>query len=102
MMDTILNLGLNDETVITLSNLTDNERFAYDSYRRFIQMFGDVVMEIPKSEFDAIFDGQKEKSRSGIRRRFDSRRPEGCHRRIQGSCQRSSWAENSRRNRANS
>ena len=46
MMDTILNLGLNDETVITLSNLTDNERFAYDSYRRFIQMFGDVVMEI--------------------------------------------------------
>ena len=62
MMDTILNLGLNDETVITLSNLTDNERFAYDSYRRFIQMFGDVVMEIPKSEFDAIFDGQKEKA----------------------------------------
>ena len=62
MMDTILNLGLNDETVISLSNLTDNERFAYDSYRRFIQMFGDVVMEIPKSEFDAIFDGQKEKA----------------------------------------
>ena len=65
MMDTILNLGLNDETVITLSNLTDNERFAYDSYRRFIQMFGDVVMEIPKSEFDAIFDGQKEKAGAG-------------------------------------
>lgn len=61
MMDTILNLGLNDETVVSLSNLTENERFAYDSYRRFIQMFGDVVMEIPKSEFDAIFDGQKEK-----------------------------------------
>ena len=62
MMDTILNLGLNDETVVSLSNLTENERFAYDSYRRFIQMFGDVVMEIPKSEFDAIFDGQKEKT----------------------------------------
>ena len=61
MMDTILNLGLNDDTVVSLSNLTENERFAYDSYRRFIQMFGDVVMEIPKSEFDAIFDGQKEK-----------------------------------------
>lgn len=62
MMDTILNLGLNDETVVSLSNLTENERFAYDSYRRFIQMFGDVVLEIPKSEFDAIFDGQKEKT----------------------------------------
>lgn len=61
MMDTILNLGLNDKTVVSLSNLTENERFAYDSYRRFIQMFGDVVLEIPKSEFDAIFDGQKEK-----------------------------------------
>ena len=61
MMDTILNLGLNDETVVSLSNLTEKERFAYDSYRRFLQMFGDVVMEIPKSEFDAIFDGQKEK-----------------------------------------
>ena len=62
MMDTILNLGLNDETVESLSELTENPRFAYDSYRRFIQMFGDVVMEISKSKFDKIFDGQKEKS----------------------------------------
>ena len=62
MMDTILNLGLNDETVQALAKLTENERFAYDSYRRFIQMFGDVVMEIPKAKFDKIFDGQKEKS----------------------------------------
>lgn len=61
MMDTILNLGLNDETTVGLANLTENERFAYDSYRRFIQMFGDVVMEIPKAEFDLIFDGRKEK-----------------------------------------
>ena len=61
MMDTILNLGLNDETVESLAKLTENDRFAYDSYRRFIQMFGDVVLEIPKSEFDFIFDGQKEK-----------------------------------------
>ena len=61
MMDTILNLGLNDETVESLAKLTENDRFAYDSYRRFIQMFGDVVLEIPKSEFDVIFDGQKEK-----------------------------------------
>ena len=62
MMDTILNLGLNDDTVESLAKLTDNDRFAYDSYRRFIQMFGDVVLEIPKSEFDVIFDGQKEKA----------------------------------------
>ena len=44
MMDTILNLGLNDETVVALARLTENERFAYDSYRMFIQMFSDVVM----------------------------------------------------------
>lgn len=61
MMDTILNLGLNDETVEGLSKLTENQRFAYDSYRRFIQMFGDVVLEIDKVKFDEIFDGQKEK-----------------------------------------
>lgn len=59
MMDTILNLGLNDETVEGLALLTENPRFAYDSYRRFIQMFGDVVMEISKSKFDQIFDGRK-------------------------------------------
>jgi pyruvate,orthophosphate dikinase len=61
MMDTILNLGLNDETVVALAKLTDNERFAYDSYRRFIQMFGDVVLEVPMKEFNVIFDGQKAK-----------------------------------------
>jgi len=61
MMDTILNLGLNDETVEGLSALTENPRFAYDSYRRFMQMFGDVVMGISKSKYDVIFDGQKEK-----------------------------------------
>ncbi len=59
MMDTILNLGLNDATVVGLAKLTNNERFAYDSYRRFIQMFGDVVLEIPKTKFDAIFDAKK-------------------------------------------
>ncbi len=62
MMDTILNLGLNDETVVALARLTNNERFAFDSYRRFIQMFSDVVMEVPKAKFDAIFDGEKEKN----------------------------------------
>jgi pyruvate,orthophosphate dikinase len=61
MMDTILNLGLNDIAVEGLARLTDNPRFAYDSYRRFIQMFADVVMEIDKSNFEELFDAQKEK-----------------------------------------
>ncbi|MDC7243476.1 MAG: pyruvate, phosphate dikinase, partial [Sphaerochaetaceae bacterium] len=59
MMDTILNLGLNDVAVEGLSKNTGNPRFAYDSYRRFITMFSDVVMEIPKSNFDEIFDAKK-------------------------------------------
>ncbi|MDO5719041.1 MAG: pyruvate, phosphate dikinase [Tissierellia bacterium] len=61
MMDTILNLGLNDKSVIGLANSTNNERFAYDSYRRFIQMFSDVAMEVPKSFFDSVLDEVKEK-----------------------------------------
>ncbi|MDY6787999.1 MAG: pyruvate, phosphate dikinase [candidate division WOR-3 bacterium] len=54
MMDTILNLGLNDETVKGLSDLTDNERFAYDSYRRFVQMYGNVVLKIEGDKFESI------------------------------------------------
>ncbi|MCI8622665.1 MAG: pyruvate, phosphate dikinase [Provencibacterium sp.] len=61
MMDTILNLGLNDQVVVGLAKLTNNERFAYDSYRRFIQMFSDVVMELPKHNFEIIIDEMKEK-----------------------------------------
>ena len=49
MMDTILNLGLNDEVVEGFAKMTDNPRFAYDSYRRFIQMYSDVVMEVAKA-----------------------------------------------------
>lgn len=60
MMDTILNLGLNDTVVEGLAALTNNPRFAYDSYRRFIQMFSDVVMEIPKSDFERVIDAKKE------------------------------------------
>ena len=60
MMDTILNLGLNDVAVKGLANLTENERFAYDAYRRFIQMFSDVVMEIPKPLFEKVLDEFKE------------------------------------------
>ena len=60
MMDTILNLGLNDKSVIGLAKSTNNERFAYDSYRRFIQMFSDVAREIPKVLFENELDKVKE------------------------------------------
>jgi len=60
MMDTILNLGLNNVAVEGLAKLTNNPRFAYDSYRRFIQMFSDVVMEVEKSNFEAILEHRKE------------------------------------------
>lgn len=62
MMDTILNLGLNDETVLGLADKTNNPRFAYDSYRRFIQMFGDVVLKIPKYKFENLLEEMKEKN----------------------------------------
>ena len=60
MMDTILNLGLNDITVETLARNTSNERFVYDSYRRFIQMFADVAMGISKSNFESALEKMKE------------------------------------------
>ncbi len=60
MMDTILNLGLNDQVVEGLATLTNNPRFAYDSYRRFIQMFSDVVMQQEKSKYERILDKVKE------------------------------------------
>ncbi|WMM23987.1 pyruvate, phosphate dikinase [Tissierella sp. MB52-C2] len=60
MMDTILNLGLNDISVKGLANSTGNERFAYDSYRRFIQMFSDVAMGIPKVRFESLLEEMKE------------------------------------------
>jgi len=60
MMDTVLNLGLNDETVVGLIEKTGNPRFGYDSYRRFIQMFGNVVLGIEKAEFEDILGKKKE------------------------------------------
>ncbi len=63
MMDTILNLGLNDKAVEALAKRTSNPRFAYDSYRRLIQMFGDVVLDVPKKKFEHIFDGVKAKKK---------------------------------------
>jgi pyruvate,orthophosphate dikinase len=66
MMDTILNLGLNDATVKALEASSGNPRFAYDCYRRFIQMFGNVVLEISKSEFDHVFDARKKKAKAKL------------------------------------
>ncbi len=64
MMDTILNLGLNDESVKALARQTSSERFAYDSYRRLIQMFGHVVMDVPKHAFDEVFEAEKKRSKA--------------------------------------
>ncbi|HEY5191297.1 MAG TPA: PEP/pyruvate-binding domain-containing protein, partial [Candidatus Deferrimicrobium sp.] len=60
MMDTVLNLGLNDKTVEGLAQKSRNPRFAYDSYRRFLMMFSDVVLDLPKSDFEHIFDAKKQ------------------------------------------
>jgi pyruvate,orthophosphate dikinase len=64
MMDTILNLGLNDKSVEALAKVKDNPRFAYDSYRRLIQMFGNVVLDIEKPVFDEIFDTKKKQRKT--------------------------------------
>jgi pyruvate,orthophosphate dikinase len=66
MMDTILNLGLNDQSVEALAKRSNNPRFAFDSYRRLIQMFGNVVLEIPKPEFDEVFEGTKKKRKAKL------------------------------------
>src|ERR1700728_3905840 len=63
MMDTILNLGLNDKSVESLAKLSNNPRFAADSYRRLIQMFGNVVLDIEKAEFDEVFDHKKKQKK---------------------------------------
>jgi len=66
MMDTILNLGLNDETVKAIDAKSNNSRFAYDCYRRFLQMYGNVVLDIGKGEFEEIFEGQKKKAKAKL------------------------------------
>ena len=72
MMDTILNLGLNEEVVEGIARLTNNPRFAYDSYRRFIQMFSDVVMEVPKHNFEVIIDDMKNAKGIKLDTEFDA------------------------------
>ena len=64
MMDTILNLGLNDQTVLGLAKKTNNPRFAWDSYRRFIQLFGKVVFGVKDEKFDDVLDAAKKKQRA--------------------------------------
>jgi pyruvate, orthophosphate dikinase len=73
MMDTILNLGLNDKSVESLAKRTNNPRFAYDSYRRLIQMFGNVVLEIPKPHFDEVFDAKKHQKKAKLDTDLDAR-----------------------------
>ena len=72
MMDTILNLGLNDTVVEGLAQKTGNPRFAYDSYRRFVQMFSDVVMELSKKDFEKIIDEMKEEKGIKLDTEFDA------------------------------
>src|ERR1700692_1889482 len=73
MMDTILNLGLNDKSVEALAKRSNNPRFAYDSYRRLIQMFGNVVLEIPKAEFDEVFDAKKKHKKAKLDTDLDAK-----------------------------
>src|ERR1700678_2929720 len=73
MMDTILNLGLNDKSVQALAKRSNNPRFAAASYRRLIQMFGGVVLEIPKPAFDEIFDAKKKKKKAKLDTDLDAK-----------------------------
>ena len=73
MMDTILNLGLNDQSVEALARRTNNPRFAADSYRRLIQMFGNVVLEIEKSAFDEVFDAKKKQKKAKLDTDLDAK-----------------------------
>ncbi len=73
MMDTILNLGLNDRSVEALAKRTSNSRFAYDSYRRLIQMFGNVVLDIEKSVFEEIFDAKKKQKKTAFDTGLDAK-----------------------------
>jgi pyruvate,orthophosphate dikinase len=66
MMDTVLNLGLSDKVVAGIAERTGQERFAWDSYRRFIQMFGDVVMNVPHHDFEQILEAKKKKAKTKI------------------------------------
>src|SRR6185436_6321932 len=72
MMDTVLNLGLNDETAAALARQTGNERFAYDSYRRFISMYGDVVLGVEHDHFEEILSHHKEDNKLTLDTEIDA------------------------------
>src|SRR5215467_2304014 len=73
MMDTILNLGLNDQSVESLAKRSNNPRFAYDSYRRLIQMFGNVVLDIEKHAFEEVFDAKKKQKKAKMDTDLDAK-----------------------------
>ena len=73
MMDTILNLGLNDQSVEALAKRSSNPRFAADSYRRLIQMFGSVVLDIPKHAFEEVFDAKKKQKKARLDTDLDAK-----------------------------
>ena len=98
MMDTVLNIGLNDQTVEALAKQSGNERFAWDSYRRFVQMYGDVVLDMkPKTKndddpFEEMLDAKKKQGRRQARQRTDRRAAQGAGRRVQDRRSRSAPA----------
>ena len=110
MMDTILNLGLNDQTVLALVAATKNERFAWDCYRRFVQMYGDVVMGVQKRKdedhepFEVVIHELQAREVSRGHRRLEAhrRRPAGTRQALQGARSRSAPARSSRRIRGSS
>ena len=75
MMDTVLNLGLNEQTLHGLIALTGNERFGWDAYRRFIQMFGRIVMDVDGEKFDHALDAAKQRARRHARTRSSTPPP---------------------------
>ena len=87
MMDTILNLGLNEDVVNVIAEKSNNPRWAWDCYRRFIQMYSDVVMEVGKKYFEQLIDADEGKEGRYPRRRADRRRPQGAGRPVQGRVQ---------------
>ena len=102
MMDTVLNLGLNDESVEGLARKTGNERFAWDSYRRFVQMFGNVCRGVPGEQIEDAIKEQKEQGGRQARHRARRRRPEGARRPVQGALPRQDRRGLPRRTRASS
>ena len=89
----ILNLGLTDISVEGFAKKTGNPRFAYDSYRRFIQMFSDVVMEVPKSLFERVLDEIKEAKSAHYDTDLTADDPEGSHHRFQSDLHKDKMGE---------